>query len=141
MVAFVIFWASLFAIFFFIAGTCFKALASAFSALLHSIGKILLSVIFLAFVILALAMLYEIVNAIVGSNLGSLIGRIIISAISLAFVIGLLGPIGAILLEIIVMAASYAIRAVSYVLEGAAFICERGYAKCLTVIIRRAEKC
>lgn len=95
MVAFVMFWAALFAMCFFIAGTLFKALVSAIQALLNFAVRLVLFIIF--------------------------------------FMAAVLG--------IMISVIEKVSHIVSFVLEGLAAICEKGYAKSLNSIIKRIDKC
>ena len=141
MVAFVIFWSAMFAIIFFMAGTCFKALASAFNALISSLGAVLAFAGLAFLAAIALCLIYEMIEAIAGGSLGQILGTILLIGVEAAILFAIFGGIGAMILEIVVMVVTYALTAVSFVLEKAAFICEKGYAKSLTAIIRRLDRC
>lgn len=141
MTTFVIFWAALFTIFFFIAGTLFKALASAFYALMSFVGKMIIFLILGTVALFSSVLVYMIIDAIVKGSFGGFIEGIIISAVVLGILIAIFGGIGAMVLDIAISTAGFVIRVVSFVLEYAAMLCESGYAKFLTILIKRIEKC
>lgn len=141
MTTFVIFWAALFTIFFFITGTCFKALASAFNALLNSAGVILVIAGLALAAVVALSLIYGVIDAIGTGNIGQVILTIILLVVILGFFGAIFGGLGAVLFGIAVTIVTYVLTAVSVFLEKAALICERGYAKSLTAIASRVEKC
>lgn len=141
MVAFVMFWAALFAMSFFVVGTLFKALASAFQALLNFAFTMVAYVIFFCVVVLGASAFYEIVDGIVTGNLKTAITNILFVVVLCVILFGLLGWLGAVILELAMVAIDVASRFVSFVLEGIASVCEKGYAKSLNMIVKRIEKC
>lgn len=141
MVAFVIFWSAFFALLFFVLGVIFKALASALDALLYSIGRLLAFGGLTALAVIALSLLYAIVDGIIKNGLLSVIGAIVGFVIVLGIFGAILGRLGAALLELVVTVALFVLDVVSGVLEWLADRCERGYIKFLTVIINRLDKC
>lgn len=141
MTTFVIFWAALLAIFFFIAGTLFKALASAFYALMSFIGKMIIFLILGTVVLFSVSGIYMFIDAVIKGGFGNFIEGAVISVVVLGILIAIFGGIGAVVLDIAISTADLVIRAASFILEGAAGVFERGYAKFLTVIIKRIEKC
>lgn len=140
MVAFVIFWAAFFALVFFVLGIIFKALASAFNALLSSIKVLSLGAL-AAIIVIALFLLYVIVEGIVRGALLSVIGAIVMFLVVLGVLGAILGGLGAALLELIITVSLLILDIVSGVLEWLADGCERGYIKFLRVIINRLDKC
>ena len=141
MVAFVIFWSAVFAVIFFILGIIFKGLASAFNALLTSIGSILAVGFLTGFALVALYLLYIITDGIITKGFSAVLGWIVLFIIDVAIVGALVGGLGALLLNIVVVIAEYILLAVSCVLEKAAAICETMYAKSLSAIFNRLDKC
>ena len=141
MVAFVIFWSAAFAIIFFILGIFFKALASAFNALMASIGGILAIGGLAGLAGIALYLLYAIIDGIIKEGFWSVIGAIVMFVILIGIVGAIVGGLGALILEIVVMVVGYALMIISAVLEWAADLCERSYAKFLKAIISRLDKC
>lgn len=140
MVAFVIFWASFFALVFFVLGVIFKALASAFNALLSSIKVLSLGAL-AAIIVIALFLLYVIVEGIVRGALLSVIGTIVMFLVVLGVLGAILGGLGAALLEFIVTVSLLILDIVSGVLEWLAEVCENEYIKFLRIIINRLDKC
>ncbi|MDE6747959.1 MAG: hypothetical protein K2K21_02680 [Lachnospiraceae bacterium] len=140
MVAFVIFWSSFFALVFFVLGVIFKALASALNALLSSI-KVLSLAALAAMIVIALFLLYAIVEGIVQGALLSVIGTIVMFVVVLGIFGAILGGLGAALLEFIVTVSLLILDIVSGVLEWLANGCESGYIKFLRIIINRLNKC
>lgn len=141
MAAFVIFWSAMFAVLFFVLGIIFKGLASAFNALLSSCGGIIAMGGLAALVAIALSLLYAIVDGIVTRGVGEVIGMIVLLMIEIGIFGALVGGLGSLLLSIVTIVAEYLLHATSYVLEGAAAICEKGYAKSLLAIMKRIDKC
>lgn len=141
MVAFVIFWSAAFAIIFFILGIFFKALASAFNALMASLGGILAIGGLAGLAGIALYLLYAIIDGIIKEGFWSVIGTIVMFVILIGIVGAIIGGLGALILEIVVMVVGYALVIISAVLEWAADLCERSYAKFLKAIISRLDKC
>ena len=141
MTTFVIFWAALFTIVFFLAGTCFKALASAFNAVLESISMILAIAGLAAAAVIAISLVYGVIDMIMTGGIEQLVLIIISMVIILGIAGALIFGLGAILLEAAVNVITLVLTAVSFILEKAAFICERGYAKSLAAIVNRVDKC
>lgn len=141
MVAFVIFWSAAFAIIFFILGIFFKALASAFNALMASLGGILAIGGLAGLAGIALYLLYAIIDGIIKEGFWSVIGTIVMFVILIGIVVAIIGELGALILEIVVMVVGYALVIISAVLEWAADLCEKSYAKFLKAIISRLDKC
>jgi len=141
LVAFVIFWSAAFAIIFFVLGIFFKALASAFNALMASLGGILAIGGLAGLAGIALYLLYAIIDGIIKEGFWSVIGTIVMFFILIGIVGAIVGGLGAMILEIVVMVVGYALVIVSAVLEWAADLCERSYAKFLKAIISRLDKC
>ena len=141
MVAFVIFWSAAFAIIFFILGIFFKALASAFNALMASIGGVLAIGGLAGLAGIALYLLYAIIDGIIKNGFWSVIGTIVMLVIVIGIVGAIVGGLGELILEIVVMVVGYALMIISAVLEWVADLCERLYAKFLKAIISRLDKC
>lgn len=140
MVAFVIFWSSFFALVFFVLGVIFKALASALNALLSSIKVLSLGAL-AAMIVIALSLLYAIVDGIVKGGLLSVIGTIVMFVVVLGIFGAIFGGLGAALLELVVTVALFVLDIVSGALEWLANGCENGYIKFLRIIINRLDKC
>lgn len=148
MVAFVIFWAAVFALLFFLLGVIFKALASVFNYAIQASFAYMLSAIGIfsipILLVIALGILYAIVVGVMSQGFWSIIGILILLSIIIGIAVGLLGVIGSLLsvwLELILSAALFVIGLVSIGLEWLADICESGYVKFLNVIIRRIDRC
>ncbi len=141
MVAFVIFWAAVFAIVFFLLGNVFKALASGFSALISSLA-LLLSIGFLTLAaIIVLYLLYSITDGILTSGIGEIAGTIFVAIVVIGILGGLFGGLGVALLELVLDVAILALDIIDSVLNWAADLFERGYIKSLKTIINQLEKC
>lgn len=148
MVAFVIFWAAVFALLFFLLGVIFKALASVFNYALQASVASMIPIIGMFFVpiilVIALGILYAIVVGIITEGFWSVIGPLIILLIMIAILVALFGWLGSLLLVLLELIASYflyIIGLVSFGLEWLADRCERGYIKFLHVIIKRIDRC
>lgn len=141
MVAFVMFWAALAAMCFFAAGTLFKALASAFQALLNFAVRIVIFAIVFFVVVLGVSAVYEIIDGIAKGSVGTTIFNIVIVVVVGGILLGIVGGLGAVILELIIVIIDGITRAVSFALEGLAAFCEKGYAKSLAMIVKRLEKC
>lgn len=140
MVAFVVFWSATFAIIFFALGIIFKALASAFNALLTSIGGLIAIGGLTGLATLVLYLLYAIIDGIIKEGFWSVVGNVIFIVIVFGIIIGIIGGLGTVILEIAAAIASFLLTVVSVVLEWAADLCERAYAKFLKAIIGRLDK-
>lgn len=147
MVAFVIFWAAVFALLFFLLGVIFKALASVFNyaiqasvaSMIPIIGKFCIPIL----LAIALGILYAIVVGIMTEGFWSVIGLLILLVILIGITVALFGWLGALLwvfLELIAACVLYIIGLVSFGLEWLANRCERGYLKFLNVIIKRIDR-
>lgn len=141
MVTFVIFWAALFCVIFFLLGTLFKGLASLFTGFINSVMEVIAIAILAGLGIVVLFALYAIASGIRTAGLGEVIETIVILVIVLGIIGGLLGGLGAALLELATAVVGFVITVVSVVLEGAAAFCEKAYAHFLLVIIKRVDKC
>lgn len=148
MVAFVIFWAAVFALLFFLLGVIFKALASVFNYALQASVEDMIPIIglFCVPVLLAIVIgiLYAIVVGIITEGFWSVVGLLILLFIIIGIVVALFGWLGTLLwvcLELIAVCALYIIGVVSFVLEWLADKCECGYVKFLNAIIKRIDRC
>ncbi|MCM1326316.1 MAG: hypothetical protein NC094_04265 [Bacteroidales bacterium] len=141
MVTFIIFWAAVFALLFFVLAVIFKILASALEALLSAGGQTL-AVGFLAIIIvIALSLFYAIVDGIIKEGLLSVLGTIVLFVIVLGILGAIFGGLGAALIELVVAAALFVLEIVSGVLEWLADKCEDGYIKFLRIIVNRIDNC
>lgn len=147
MTTFVIFWAAVFALIFFLLGVIFKALASVFNYAIPAsvVGMIPIIGMFLAPVLLliAIGILYAIVVGIITEGFWSVVGLIILLIILIGIVVALFGWLGALLwlcLELIALCALHIIEFVSFGLEWLADKCESGYVTFLNVIIKRVNQ-
>ncbi|MBD5528572.1 MAG: hypothetical protein HDR02_09225 [Lachnospiraceae bacterium] len=147
MVAFVIFWAAVFALLFFLLGVIFKALASVFNyaiqasvaSMIPIIGKFCVPIL----LAIALGILYAIVVGIMTEGFWSVIGLLILLIILIGITVALFGWLGALLwvcLELIAACFLYIIGFVSFGLEWLANKCECGYIKFLNVIVKRIDR-
>lgn len=142
MVAITIFWASAFAVIFFLLGVVFKGLAAAFNALMSSsIGNFIKYAAAAAITVIVLFIIGMIVTSIMDGAIGAVIGLIVLLIVVLAICYYLVGWLGAIILTVAVVAAEYILFATSFVLEHASFFCEKVYIHFLRIIINRIEKC
>lgn len=141
MVAFVIFWSATFAIIFFVLGIIFKALASAFNALLIAIVEVFVIGGLVGLVGIALYLLYAIIDGIIKEGFWSVGGMIIIFFIVLGAFVAIIGDTGKVLLDIVVTVAMFVLEIISSILECFAMTCEKGYAKFLAAITKRLDKC
>ncbi len=141
MVAFVIFWAAAFAVLCFVLGICFKALSSVLNALLSSLEGILAIGGLTVIAMIVLFLLYAIVDGILTEGLGSVLLMILLLLVEIGIVGAILGGLGSLILSLAVMIVSFLFGTVSFVLEGAAAVCEKGYVRSLTVIGKRLDKC
>lgn len=147
MVAFVIFWAAVFALLFFLLGVIFKGLASVFNYALQASVESMIPIIglFCVPILLAIALgiLYAIVVGIITEGFWSVIGLLILLSIIIGIVVALFGWLGSLLwvcLELIAVCVLYVIGFVSSGLEWLAVRCEWGYVKLLNVIIKRIDR-
>ena len=147
MVAFVIFWAAVFALLFFLLGVIFKALASVFNYALQASVESMIPIIgmFCAPILLAIALgiLYAIVVGIITEGFWSVIGLLMLLIFIIGIVVALFGWLGSLLwvcLELIAVCVLYIIGFVSFGLEWLADRCEWGYVKFLNVIIKRIDR-
>lgn len=141
MVAFIIFWAAVFAVFFFVAGSLFKALASGFSALISSLA-VILSVVFLTIVaIVILYLLYSITDGIINNGIGEVIGSIFMTIVVIGLLVACFGGLGATLLELVLVVVFAVLSLIDAILNWAADLFERGYIKSLKIILNQLEKC
>lgn len=141
MVALVIFWASFFCLVFFLLGAICKGLASAFNALLSSLGLVLIIAFYTVVGALLLYMLHDIVDGIITSGLLKMIGTIILFTLLVSLIVAIVGSIGVFLLGLAVEIGLLILGAISCILEGAASLCEKAYGHFLLVITNRLEKC
>ena len=117
MVGIVVFWASFLALLFFLLGIMFKALASAFNALLAATGKIVIYGGIAALGTLAVFLLCSIISGIITDGILSVLKDIVGFAIVAGVVFFLFGAIGAAIIEVIVSVADAIIGFISAVLE------------------------
>ena len=141
MVAFIIFWAALFCILFFLLGTVFKGLASLFDGLISSAIYVISTAIMVGLGEIALFAVYAIASGVRTSGIGAVLGMMAILFIELALTAALLGGLGSLLLGIILSVLEAVIDIISGALEGAASACEKAYAYFLFVIMQRLDKC
>lgn len=141
MVTFVIFWAALFALLFFIVGTFCKMLSSALNALLNAAGVVLAIAGLTAMAVIAASLLCSAIDAIVGGGIGQLIWTIFLGALEVVIFYALFGGLGSLILAAVVKVATWILNIVSGILNKVTEICERGYVKCLTAIVRRTDRC
>ncbi len=140
MVALVIFWAAVFAVLFFVLGVVFKALASVFNALMASTGVFAIGVL-AAMAVIALYLLYAIADGIIKEGFWAVFGWVLLFLVVIGIGGAILGGLGAVLLELIIVVAEAVLLVVSGALEWLADKCERGYIKFLKVIINRLGRC
>ena len=141
MVTFVIFWAALFCIIFFLLETFFKTLASFFSGFIYSAAYIIAIAILTGLGVIALLLIYFIANAISTDSLGETIGILIAWGVFIGIIVGLIGGLGSALIGLIVRIVEVIICVVSTVFEGGANICEKAYVHFLLAIVKRLDKC
>lgn len=141
MVTFVIFWAALFCVIFFLLGTFFKVLASLFSGFISSVLPLISMVFLTGCGIVALIAMYLIALGIRDSGLGEVIVAIVIFFIVICIIVGLAGELGVTLINLATLVAEGAIKVISNVLEGAAGICEAACLHFLLIIKNRLDKC
>ncbi len=141
MVSFVVFWAALMCVLFFLIGALFKGLASIFNGLLDSVQLVLGIGILAGLAAGALVLIAGIVEGIVTQGLGEVIGTIILALVVLGLIGGLVGGLGAALLELALMVAGIVLTAIQFVLEGGSALCEKAYAHFLLVIYKRLDRC
>ena len=146
MVTFVIFWAAVFALLFFLVGVIFKALASVFNYAIQDsvagmapiIGMFCVPVLLAA----AIGILYAIVEGIITEGFWSVIGPIVLLVIFVGIIVALFGWLGALLLALLELVATCVLVIagfVSFGLEWLADKCEWGYITFLNVIIKRID--
>ena len=142
MVAITIFWASAFAVIFFLLGVVFKGLAAAFNALMSSsIGKFFKYIGLAAITVIVLFIIGLIITSIMYGSIGEIILFVVLLIVVLAICYYLVGWLGVIILTVAVVAAEYILFATSFVLEHASAFCEKAYIHFLRIIINRIEKC
>ena len=141
MVGIVVFWASFLALLFFLLGIMFKALASAFNALLAATGKIVIYGGIAALGTLAVFLLCSIISGIITDGILSVLKDIVGFAIVAGVVFFLFGAIGAAIIEVIVSVAEAIIGFISAVLEGISDFCENRYHSFLSAIMKRLDRC
>lgn len=141
MSALIIFGASVLAILLFGLQTLFKALASACSALVNSLGLILTAACAAFAAIMALCIIAILGDAFAGGSLLQLLWIIPLIALGGGLIGAVVAGFGASVLEAVLAAVSFVVGKLLIGLEFGADACEKGYTKFLTVIIRRVEKC
>lgn len=152
MVAFVIFWAAVFALLFFLLSVIFKALASVFNYAIPAAvaGMIPIIVVFSLpmLAVIAIRILYAIVSVIIEKGFWSVVGSIVLFLIVIGIFWVIFGIFGVaalgllqVILQLAVIAAVIITEYVSVGLEWLADRCERGYKKFLNVIKKRIDMC
>ncbi|MCM1186514.1 MAG: hypothetical protein NC251_10315 [Lachnoclostridium sp.] len=141
MVTFIIFWAAVFALLFFVLAVIFKILASALEALLSAGGQTLAIGGLAIMIVIALSLFYAIVDGIIKEGLLSVLGTIVLFVIVLGIFGAIFGGLGAALIELVVAVALFVLEIVSGVLEWLADKCEEGYIKFLRIIVNRIDNC
>ena len=134
---FVIFWSAIFAIFFFVLGIFFKALAATLAALDSTLKDLLPITGIAVFSGIGLYLLYAIVDGIITEGIVSVLGMIASLAIVLLIVFAIFGGLATGLTELIIYLILLAIDTVEMCLETMAFLCESGYAKFVMIMIKR----
>lgn len=141
MVTIVVFWAAVMCVLFFLLGTIFKGISSAFTGFMES-GGFILAIGFLGgLAALVLYLIYAIVHGIITEGLGSVFGTIIIALIVFGLIGGIIGGLGSIVLSIALTVAEYILIAMAFMLDGATSICEKAYNHFLLVIYKRLDRC
>ena len=141
MITFVVFWAALMCVLFFLIGAVFKGLASVFRGLLESAQLVIAIGILAGLAAGALVLIAAIIEGIVTQGLGEVIGTIILALIILGIFGSLVGGLGSLLLELAVMIAGILLTAIEFVLEGGSALCEKAYEHFLRVIDKRLDGC
>lgn len=145
MAAFIIFWAALLCVVFFLLGVLFKGLASLFQGILMSVTGTLAITLLVGFgELIVFGILFMAVGirdwGVANMILTIVVDTVLISIIVVIVLILIGGP-GAVLLSITLLALEYVIGLVSMVLGGAAVACEKAYVFFLSIIIKQLDKC
>ncbi|WP_031547769.1 hypothetical protein [Oribacterium sp. FC2011] len=140
MVAFGIFWCAAFAILFFILGVIFKALASAFNALLTTLVNLIALGVLVGLVELAIYMLCSTIQGIITEGFFAVLGSFLMFAVALVIFIVLVGGLGFMIFGLMVSLVSLLAGAVSSILDWIAETCEKQYARMLKSLINRIDK-
>ena len=134
---FVIFWSAIFAIFFFVLGIFFKALAATLAALNSTLEDLLPITGIAVFSGIGLYLLYAIVDGIITEGLVSVLGMIASLAIVLLIAFAIFGGLATELIGLIIGFLLLVIDIVEDFLEMMALLCEGGYAKFVMIMIKR----
>lgn len=152
MIAFVIFWSSIFSILFFLLGIFFNALAAAFNALATSLVDILKKLVWVALAELVLFLLYALADQVVISGFLASMGMLVSGVVMTIFLVVVIVvlyltwglPITIIAGATIGGCASFVaviLVCISGFLEWLAGLCEKIYGKFLGIVISSVEKC
>ena len=139
--AFIIFWAAVFAIIFFLVGVVCKGLASVFNGAVETITFVGAISLLGGLAAVALYLIYAIVNGIITEGFMSVLGTIFMFFLYIGIISLLIGWLGTIIVEIVAYVVTLVMGIVSGILEFAADACERAYGYFLNAIIKQLEKC
>lgn len=137
---FIIFWAAIFAIIFFLIGVVCKGLASVFNGAVKTITFVGAIGLLGGLAAVALCLIYAIVHGIITEGFMSVLELIIMFLFEIGIIILVIGWLGPIIVEVIAFVVMLVVGFVSDVLEFAADACERAYGYFLNAIIKQLEK-
>ena len=141
MSIFIIFWASVFCLLFFILRIIFSSIASAFNALILSLARIVINGGAALLSVILLLSLYGIVDSIMGKGLGETIAMVLLFIGELVLCFAIVGGLGALIVGAIVTVFEIILNFISVILEWMADICEKGFDKSLSAIRKYISKC
>ncbi len=140
MSAFIVFFAAVFCILFFVLGSVFKAAESMIKGLLRSLGMTILIALFVGIALVLIFAVYGIAEGIRTGGMGNIAGMIILIVADAAVLFVIVGPIGGIVLSAVVAIAAAVISAMAFILGGASNLMEAAYTFFLNKIKGYVEK-
>lgn len=136
MTVFIIFWASVFCVVFFLLGTICKVLASAFQAMVNALELVIGFGILSVMAIIALYIIYFVVSGITSGHLGTLFQLFILGALEVGLVFLIFGPIGSLLYSVFQGLFVYFFYIISAALNKGSILFEGIYLHFLKAIIK-----
>ena len=141
MVTLIIFWSAVFAVLLFLIGVACKAVLAVIEggikAATYALGLGILGIAAVIFLYLVIGA----VNSFLSGTFWSAVGEIVLAFLLISLILGIVGGLGAALVELLVTIIELVFSVVSFILVFINDISDKGYVYFVKVIIRQIEKC
>lgn len=141
MVAVVIFWAIVFALLCFALEVLLRTLSTGFTAFLESAGAVIILGVFMVLVMAVLMLVKGAIENFLQGQLAMAVFTFIFVVAILSVVAYFVGTIGVSCLAIVAYIVSGVLIAVIKGLDLGAKVCNRGYTKALSTVIKNVDRC